>query len=139
MSPQSLPRGAQGHPRLPFRHPLGSDWPSLGPSWGHFGTPLARFGIPWVPPWPPEAAVDVPCPPPRATIGQPRTKSRHLGLTLAALWLPLASPWRTFGVILASRINGQVRKNKGSENIWALAPIGALRRSNQANTESTVI
>ena len=73
-----------------------------------------------------------------------------LGRPLVALWLPLASPWPPFGhpwrplgvpfgVILASRINGQVRKNKGSEKIWALAPIGALRRSNKANTESTVL
>ena len=38
-----------------------------------------------------------------------------------------------------ARINGQVRKSKGAETIRALAPIGALRRSNKANTESTVI
>ena len=113
--PQGL--GLQGH-----LAPMLASWRGLGP-------PLASLGLPWSSPWLPLAS---PWPP----FGCPLAP---LGVPLASLWPPLAPPWRTFGVILASRINGQVRKNKGSEKIWALAPIGALRRSNKANTESTVI
>ena len=94
-----------------------------------FAPPLASLGLPWSSPWLPLAS---PWPP----FGCPLAP---LGVPLASLWPPLAPPWRTFGVILASRINGQVRKNKGSEKIWALAPIGALRRSKKASAEPTVL
>ena len=113
------------------RHLAGIEPDSLG----HFGV-LAWLGPPWLLLAFPGRPLGFPWPP--------------LGRPLVTLWLPLASPWPPFGhpwrplgvpfgVILASRINGQVRKTKGSEKIWALAPIGALRRSNKANTESTVL